>query len=130
MKVCDPPHEPTTVKVPVAGGLENVIEPLKSYKFVTHEVGEAVIPEMEQGVVQLGGAVYCSKVLQLGKLEKDAVIVQFPPFAGNPVKEYGTFVKGALNVCVPPQLLVSVRVPEFGTEIPGPAVTVRFPFTE
>ena len=37
-------------------------------------------------------------------------------------------VKGALKVCEPPQLFVMVTVPEFGTEIPGPAVTVRFPF--
>jgi hypothetical protein len=47
--------------------------------------------------------------------------------AVKPGKLYGIFVKGALNTWDPPQLFVMVSVPEFGTEIPGPAVTVKLP---
>ncbi len=52
---------------------------------------------------------------QAASAEKVAVTVQPAPLAVNPVKLYACGdVKGALNVCVPPQEPVMVNVPVVG----------------
>jgi hypothetical protein len=79
---------------------------------------------MEQ-LHEAGAVKFCVNVHAAFAL-KVAVTVHAAPLAVRPAKEYACGdVKGALNVCVPPQLLEIVREPEAGA-----LAKLMFPFNE